>query len=560
MRRRDVLTGMGVVAGTVTLLPRTWAADSDLSVVITLDGKDHLYAASAGQDLGDYKTSHFVQRCIRTDLAGSPLTVFFRPDRDSDRIEVVVELGRMWGKANGDAKHLGGYRAVIRKSERELVTVNVPRHWWFSRWRWQSKPRPIVKSPAELIAARLLPPYAASAASLAEPASQSQPPVYAHPMDTGGLQTSVGAGGERNELGPITEFQGDYLITGSSTALQALRAQAEAAASMPMHLRDENTHAPVDVFQHPDVNWYYQPYGKQWVKGPDAIRDADGKVTCEWGLDAAHDPALNYIPFLLTEDPFHLEELQFQANQTLGFTSYHRGENNLQIVYPGETRSFAWSMRTMFQLAKVTPEVTPTWLKPRAHWKRIVADNLTWFTKHYVENPSPACAVFAAGPRIDEVAGWQEDFVTFCLGWGVLLGFDEWRRAFSWKLKATLARTNGKSGWPRQWPSPYYMTLAKADPHSMYTDRSPAGIWLTSWAQAWDVFKADPQNKVEEPFPDTTTWAQHNAPDFLIYTRGVLALAAHLGVAEAREPYAFVDNMVKGARYMKHKWAVAPAT
>jgi hypothetical protein len=34
-------------------------------------------------------------------------------------------------------------------------------------------------------------------------------------------------------------------------------------------------------------------------------------------------------------------------------------------------------------------------LKLRAYW-RIVADNLTWFTKYYVDSPSPACLVFAS--------------------------------------------------------------------------------------------------------------------------------------------------------------------
>ncbi|MCE9523001.1 MAG: hypothetical protein K8S25_11305, partial [Alphaproteobacteria bacterium] len=543
----------------LVFVPRAFA-DDDLNVTIELDGKKLVFAQSAGKDLGDYKTNSFTQRCLRTDIAGSPLTVFFRPDRDGGRVEIVVELGRMWGKANQDAKHLGAYRAVIRQGSSELAAIDVPRHWWFSRWRWQSAPRPIIRSAEELIKAKLIPPYASSAATFAEPAEQSASPTYAGPMDTGGLQTSVGAAGERLELGPVTEFQADYLISGRDASLAALRAQAEAAASMPMHMRDEKTNAPVDFFQYPGLDWYQSEAGTPWVKATDAMRDASGQVTCDWGLDSSHDPALNYVPFLLTDDPFHLEELQFQGNQTLGWTGYHRSENKLQIVYPGETRSFAWSMRTMFQLAKVTPETTPQWLKPRSYWKHIVDDNLNWFTKHYVDNPAPPCSVFHAGTQIDDIAGWQEDFVAFCLGWGVLLGFEEWRKAYRWKLGATLARTDGKSGWPRQWCAPYYMSVSKGElANAMYADRSPPDIWMKSWKEAWDAFSADPKRKVEQPFPDTTSWAQDNSPDYLIYTRAVLALATHLGIAEAREPYEFVNRMADGVKYMNHKWAVAPA-
>ena len=204
--------------------------------------------------------------------------------------------------------------------------------------------------------------------------------------------------------------------------------------------------------------------------------------------------------------------------------------------------------------------ISPQWLKPRSYWKHIVDDNLKWFTKNYVENPTPACAVFHAATQLDDVAGWQEDFVAFCLGWGVLLGFEDWRKAYRWKLAATLARTDGKSGWPRQWCSPYYMQVAKAElKNAMYADRSPPDIWLKSWKEAWEAFRADPTRKVKEPFADTTSWAQENSPDYLIYTRGVLALATHLDVAEAREPYEFVNKIVDGVKYMNNKWAVAPA-
>lgn len=558
MLRRDVLKTIGLAAGSVAIGPAAFAGDDDLSVAIALDGKELLFTAAGGRDLGDYKSPHFVQRCIRADHLDSPLSVFFRPDRNSDRVEIVVELGRMWGKANAAAQHLGAYRAVIRKGSRVLATVNVPKHWWFARWRWQSAPRPVIAKPADLIKAKLLPPYDASAASRAEPPESKAEVAYKAPMDSAGLQVDVDATGERNEIGPVTEYQADYIITGRSSSLAALRAQAEAHASMPMHVRDEQTGGPVDFFKYPKLDWYHGESGSPWVKGSESIRDENNDTTCEWRLSTSHDPALSYLPFLLTGDPYHLEEMQFQANRILGRTNYHRAETGLQIVYPGQTRSYAWSMRTMFQLAAVTPEQTPSWLKPRAYWRRIVGDNLAWFTKNYVENPSPACSLFAAATRIDDVAPWQEEFLAFCLGWGVMLGFEDWRKAFRWKLRSTLARTDGKSGWPRQWCTPYFMIVYKTEPEdSLYTGESPPGIWLKSWKEAWDVHRAEPKSKVVEPFPDKTSWAQHNSRHYLLYTRGVLALATHLGVAEAREPYAFVDNMAK-AKKMDYKWAIAP--
>ncbi len=48
---------------------------------------------------------------------------------------------------------------------------------------------------------------------------------------------------------------------------------------MPMHVRDEQTNAPVDFFKYPDLDWHQEPFGKPWVKCPESIRDAEGKVT-----------------------------------------------------------------------------------------------------------------------------------------------------------------------------------------------------------------------------------------------------------------------------------------
>ena len=558
MQRRDVLKGIGTAAVALSTPASVFGASDELSVVIQQDGKSLTFSAATGVDLGDFVGPQFTQRCIRVDRPDTPLSVFFRPDRGSDRLEVVVELGRMWGKPNENAQHMGAYRAIIRRGERTVATVDVPRHWWFARWRWQSAPRPIVRKPVELIKSGQLLPYAEEAAAFAKPAHQSDPTIYERPMDTGGLQTGVGAAGERNDIGPVTEYQADYIVSGRSEALTVLRAQAEAAASMPMHVRDERTGAPVDFFQYPDLDWYQTKAGEPWVKGSEAIRSPEGKLLCEWNLDSAHDPALNYLPFLLTGDPYHLEELQFQCNRNLGWTGYHRSENKLQLVYPGETRSFAWSIRTLFQVAACTPASTPKWLKPRAYWKRMLDDNFKWYTKHYVDNPAPPCSIFSAGPRVDSIAAWIEEFTACSLGWGVLLGFEDWRRVFNWKVKSTLARTNGKSGWPRQWCVPYYFPIAKGEPQSMYTERSPADIWFKSWKESWEAFRADPENKVTEPFPDKTSWAQHNSPDYLVYTRGVLALATHLDVKDALEPLNFVDNMVKGEGYMHYKWSIAP--
>ncbi len=566
MHRRDLLKGATASVGAAFLeMPAVAASSSadlsgDLSVTVSQNGRALTYSQSAGTDLGDFVAPGFVQRCIRVDQGDSPLTIFFRPDRNSERVEVVFELGRMWGAANKRASHMGRYTATIRKGQRVLATVVAPNHWWFSRWRWQSSARPVVRTAKDLIEGKLLLPYSADASAFAEKPEPAGPATYEHPMDSAGIQIQLGTSGDRPDIGPVTDYQADYLITGSVASLAILRAQAEAAASIPIHLRDEVTSAPVDFFRHPNVSWYDEPNGEPWVRPYSTIVGADGKNACPWELSTSHDPALNYVPYLLTGDPYHLEELQFQGGQPLGWTSYHRSETGLQVVFPDDARSYAWSMRTIFQLAKITPESVPRWLQPRAYWKRIADDNLKWFTANFVNESSPACSVFHSATGLENLQAWQEDFLATVLGWAVLMGFEDWRRAYRWKLESTLARTNGRSGWPRQWCTPFSVRIYKSEPADfVYARKSPSSIWQKSWATAWESYRANPTKGVKLPFPDTVSWAQKDDPQLLLYTRGALALATHLGIEEAREPFEFVDRMAAKNKFTYYKWSIAPA-
>src|ERR1700722_13160082 len=142
----------------------------------------------------------------------------------------------MWGAANRAAAHLGPYKAVIRRGSDVVATVDVPDHWWFSRWRWQSAPRPVIATPEQLITAKLLPPYSRQVAKNA-PTINNDAIVYKGPMDNPGAVHYVGTTGDRPDIGPVTEYQAAYILPSDDSALKAVLAQAEAAGSMPMHVR-----------------------------------------------------------------------------------------------------------------------------------------------------------------------------------------------------------------------------------------------------------------------------------------------------------------------------------
>ena len=63
-----------------------------------------------------------IQGCLRViSREDCALTVYFRPDRGGDRIEIVFELGRLWG---GKPQNLDDYTVSIYSDGTSVAEVN----------------------------------------------------------------------------------------------------------------------------------------------------------------------------------------------------------------------------------------------------------------------------------------------------------------------------------------------------------------------------------------------------------------------------------------------------
>jgi hypothetical protein len=607
-RRSLLLSGLAAAGPwrrDIPLLEAAANSATPLIVRISLEGQSHEFQEARGRDLGDFVGRGFVQRCVLVTVPDLPLTVLMRPDRDSERVEVVFELGRLW---SGPPRHLPGYAVEISRGDRVLANIEVPKHFWFARWRWQSAPRPVTASIRDWIASGLLPPYVTTGPKAAVPAAPSpaapappdpsptpvddgpslpsaqqvgeihrapngqlvvdeatpQAPAAApapHPpkapvrsaapssgytiMGLAGLMPYMPTTGERNDIGPVTEIQGRWLITGSEDALHQLLAQAEASGTVPWHARDEKTGGPLDIERYPKAGWYGREQDDPFIPllGSDATPDG------------AHQPALTYLPYLLTGDPYYLEALQFQMTWCLGQNPPPVRSGADGIMRHDQSREYAWTLRDLIQLTKLMPRSAPSWLLPQAYWERRLDNNRRWFEETFVRGPNPLFSVFRVatsfgGSRDDGplkigtyYAPWEEDMLAFILGWAVLMGFESWRPIFSWKIGSTIARTNGKSGWVRAHASPYRIVLRK----------SATDPIATSWADAWKI-NVELQ-KFSSADPDR--WPEKDIT-YLGYARGALALAARLGIAGARDCFIWADEQARSHGQLPYKWLVAP--
>src|SRR5215472_2136215 len=183
----------------------------------------------AGTDLGDYvdPQGRFVQTCRLASSERLPLSVHFRRDRNSERAEVVFELGRIW---NTEPINLDSYKVSIQRGSTVVYTTEVPRHFWFARWRWQSAPRNVTARISELTRSGLLPVY--DARVNVGSAHPPKPHTY-EIMGLADVAGHMGMTGDRGDIGPLTEPQAEYVCTERPSTLASLLAQAEAAGTVP---------------------------------------------------------------------------------------------------------------------------------------------------------------------------------------------------------------------------------------------------------------------------------------------------------------------------------------
>lgn len=606
--RRTFVGATGAFAVTGGLKAIAQPSQSDIVVTVTLPEGEYRFHSITGKDLGNYTGPNFVQRNVVVRDRSIPFTVFFRPDVTSDRLEVVFEWGDPFMPSPRD---LDAYSAEISRDGQTIAKIDVPGHYWLSRWRWQSEPRPFVKTPDDLFAAKVFPKFQRISGR------QSLPPVARpySPMGFSGITIYMPTTGERNDIGPLPEYYAAYLATGDDSMKASMLAWAESAGSFPWHLRDPKNWGPLNWNKYPQATTYYNQGGASptLYLNPPRVKGQKRPV-----IDDAHEPALAFLPFMLTGDLYYLEELQFMATYFL----------NSSRSYPGlfnqlQTRGYAWSLRTVTDTILATPQSGPSYLLPKSYWQTFLDRNLARIMQDHVKATDAKNAVFSSGPDRSKMGFWQEDYLATILGMVVYRGFTAWRPVFEWKLRSDIARTNGTSGWPRSVPTTYFPSGidAVARPGRNTGNGSidiksgsfsaDEGTWLVKFADSQNFTVLRPNGKVDgrgtvnKPYMHSIvgdlvfsiqvgtvpfaagdsftvavslvkTWAElakvngfENTADGSLSSelsaeypqtvRSALAMGVINGVAEAVPCFEWLNSQLLPSRYqLRWRWSIAP--
>jgi hypothetical protein len=256
------------------------------------------------------------------------------------------------------------------------------------------------------------------------------------------------------------------------------------------------------------------------------------------GLEGAHMPAMAYLPFLLTGDPYHLETLQAQA-------MFHIMEVPQQAgIIPDlpQQRAVAWMLRSLMQAATVTPATVPSWLLPQSIFKTGLDRVRTAMTSRTTDGWSGRFVHTLDSPGAADVAFWQADFLTAVIAWTTLL-HAEWRPLLDWMLGCQQGRLDPTSGWCVGYPCSYWTKMGPT-------------TWSALWAANQPVYRLTGCPTLAETLTKNTSY------DYFSGLVAALRLAAQAGSTQASallstiaEPWQ--NGLTRRHGVTEYKWCVA---
>ena len=262
-----------------------------------------------------------------------------------------------------------------------------------------------------------------------------------------GLATAYMPGtGGRNDLGLMPSWAASYLLSMDARAKQVTLGTADLAGSWSIHFRDKNTGRPISLIDFPYMTIFGTPTDTRnpATKLLEAFPKCAVGATCKNPAvhDTAHQPAFAYLPYLVTGDYYYLEELQFWGMYNVFQTNPGYRQNVKGLLSREQVRGQAWSMRTLAEAAYITPDNDHL----KAHFTRILTNNLDWYNTTYTNNPGANVfgvldmnnAVIYNSDR--GIAPWQDDFFTSAIGHAAELGFSGAQKLLAWKAKSPVIR------------------------------------------------------------------------------------------------------------------------
>jgi hypothetical protein len=426
------------------------------------------------------------------------------------------------------------YTFTLGGTQRYTGTINLRNHqrtplidgatttYWFGT---ASDIRPI-QSRAYYQASELVPTYSVAAPDNAWIITK-QTATYV-PLQIGGFvydNDSMASTGYQPPIGLLPEHDVAWIVSSNTKAADmydVVQRNGFSAGRYPVHYRDENTNRPLRFSQWPNMvigdSQGFKDNGSSTTSSYTPV--PSGGNAPQW--DVAHCPSVGYLAYLLTGRQYFMEEVQFAA------TTNYLGNGNNSILRNGsqnlvrpcigawQTRSTAWSWRSLTQALCVTPD-NDTNL--RTEFITSVQYNLDHFHNRYIVQTNNPFGMIEPGEDYGigthAVAAWQQDFVTAAFGYSLAMGLPlnatyqtKHSEFFQWKAKSVAGRLSDYGSGYFFGNAAVYLMSVSTNVGGGANYATGAGPWRPDWTSVWNA-----ESATLGSFGSPNAWMTGNSPN-----------------------------------------------
>ncbi|MDH3716090.1 MAG: hypothetical protein OET44_19845 [Gammaproteobacteria bacterium] len=439
--------GTAPSGGNITIAD-VMATSFDATVSADVDGNN--YSASARDLLGSGPATQWLSGPMAAEwLVGAPLrlngngtehphlTAYFqiRVYQGLQRIRVSVVLENNWSLVAAPRNFT--YDATVTlDGSGVVVSQNNVTHYRQARWRrafWWGPASPVhIEHERSYLETTLAVPTYDPRLNVPENALAQMDNEWSGSatalMGAGFIDPYMPGGGGRRDIAPLPRWTARYLMTQDARAKRATLGNSEQAGSFGIHYRDRDTGLPISLDTYPNLTILGEtPF----------FPNCGGSCNTPYDPDVSHQPSLAYVPYLVTGDYFHLEELQFWANWNAFYWGNHGG--SLGLLVGDQVRAQAWGLRTIAHAAFITPDNHPL----KNYFIEKLNNNLDWYDDNYSNSPPTPLGYVLNDPDLgidDAFATWMDDFLTWSIGHIVNLGFSNAIPFFTYKARFPVGR------------------------------------------------------------------------------------------------------------------------
>lgn len=372
------------------------------------------------------------------------------------------------------------------------------------------------------------------------------------PMGNGIVTEYFPTTGGRGDIGPLPQWAAIALMTFDPGAMSVMHGVGALSGSFSVHYRARDTGRALSIDDHPTVTLIDSAaqYSDPQDKLP-PCSDCESPYT----VDAAHQPSLAFVPYLLTGDSYYLDELYFWTSFNFISQNWDYRGKEQGWLHSQQVRAQAWTLRTLAHTAWIAPDDDPE----RAMLEEKLQNNFAWYEGNAVgSNPfgwwGKQSNWGSDGGRPDEymaadvryyTSPWQSDFLVWAFDYASGLGYTAAAPTRAWMAGFTVGRfTEGPDYDPND-GAPYHIAVS-----------ADTGEDYATWSELWNKSFAGRQDPTPTELPSANC-----SMCYPINARVALTGAIHANVPNAQQAWDFVTAAIEPYDEVFSEdptWAIVP--